>query len=100
MKILVTGVAGFIGSFLTRRLVEKGHDVIGIDNFDDFYSKKSKEFNLDLIRCCSNLKFENADAQKIFELLKNQRNESRGVKKSGNFEFSLAAASIRYRCPF
>lgn len=33
MKILITGVAGFIGSNLTQRLLEEGHEVIGIDNF-------------------------------------------------------------------
>ncbi len=34
MKILITGAAGFIGSNLTSRLLEKGHSVIGIDNLD------------------------------------------------------------------
>ena len=33
MKILVTGAAGFIGSHLSERLVDLGHEVIGIDNF-------------------------------------------------------------------
>jgi UDP-glucuronate decarboxylase len=33
MKILVTGAAGFLGSHLCERLVEKGHEVIGVDNF-------------------------------------------------------------------
>lgn len=49
MKILVTGSAGFIGSYTVRRLLSNGHDVVGIDNFDDFYNRKAKEFNLDLI---------------------------------------------------
>ena len=34
MKILITGVAGFIGSNLAKRLFEKGHSVIGIDNLN------------------------------------------------------------------
>ena len=33
MKILITGVAGFIGSNLAKKLLELGHEVIGIDNF-------------------------------------------------------------------
>lgn len=49
MKILVTGAAGFIGSFLTRELLLRGDDVVGIDNFSDYYKREAKEFNLDLI---------------------------------------------------
>ena len=37
MKILVTGSAGFIGSALSIRLLKDGHDVVGIDNFNDYY---------------------------------------------------------------
>jgi len=46
MRILVTGVAGFIGSTLTERLASDGHDVVGIDNFSDFYDRRIKESNL------------------------------------------------------
>lgn len=37
MKILVTGVAGFIGFHLVRRLAEQGNNIIGIDNINDYY---------------------------------------------------------------
>lgn len=37
MKLLVTGVAGFIGFHLARRLVEQGHEVVGIDNLNPYY---------------------------------------------------------------
>ena len=37
MKILVTGVAGFIGFHLVEKLVKEGHDIIGIDNINDYY---------------------------------------------------------------
>ena len=44
--ILLTGCAGFIGSHLTERLLADGHTVTGIDNFDDFYDRQTKETNL------------------------------------------------------
>ena len=37
MKILVTGSAGFIGSHITKRLVENKHEVVGIDCMNDYY---------------------------------------------------------------
>jgi UDP-glucuronate 4-epimerase len=36
MKILVTGTAGFIGMHLAHRLLNNGHTVIGVDNFNDY----------------------------------------------------------------
>lgn len=45
-QILVTGNAGFIGSHLTDNLVKRGNSVIGVDNFNDFYSPKFKEKNI------------------------------------------------------
>lgn len=50
MKLLITGIAGFIGSSLARRLVERGDTVLGIDNFDAFYSRATKEKNLESLR--------------------------------------------------
>ena len=40
MKILITGVAGFIGTNLSIYFLKKKHKVYGIDNFDDYNSKK------------------------------------------------------------
>lgn len=40
--ILVTGTAGFIGSHLAHRLLDAGHQVVGVDNFNDYYSVKLK----------------------------------------------------------
>ena len=52
MKFVITGAAGFIGFHLVKKLLDTGHDVIGIDNLNDYYdvklkrksSKTSKEF--------------------------------------------------------
>ena len=46
MKVVVTGAAGFIGSHLVDRVLETGHDVVGIDGFTDYYARKAKEGNL------------------------------------------------------
>ncbi|SDZ72973.1 Nucleoside-diphosphate-sugar epimerase [Bizionia paragorgiae] len=45
MRILVTGAAGFIGSHTCERLKEMGHDVIGFDNFNPYYSLELKQLN-------------------------------------------------------
>ncbi len=46
MKCLVTGVAGFVGSWLAEALVAEGHQVMGIDSFTDYYHRDLKENNL------------------------------------------------------
>ncbi len=46
MNILITGIAGFIGSHLGEKLISGGHTVLGIDNFDPFYPKNIKIENL------------------------------------------------------
>ena len=42
MKVALTGAAGFIGSTLADRLLQEGHHVVAIDNFDDYYSGKMR----------------------------------------------------------
>ena len=37
MKIFVTGTAGFIGSHLAHSLLDDGHEVVGLENFNDYY---------------------------------------------------------------
>ncbi len=56
-KILVTGVAGFIGFHLCKRLIERGDEVIGIDNINDYYDIKLKFDRLRQIEGCKNFQF-------------------------------------------
>ena len=50
MRILLTGGAGFIGSHLAERLIERGHRVVVLDNFNSFYDPRIKVRNLERIR--------------------------------------------------
>jgi len=50
MKVLVTGTAGFIGNHLSIRLLERGDEVIGIDNLNDYYDVNLKLARLDRIK--------------------------------------------------
>ncbi len=49
-RVLLTGVAGFIGSNLAERLTARGDEVVGVDNFDPFYARGVKEANLAVLR--------------------------------------------------
>lgn len=50
MKIFLTGGAGFIASHFAKKLLESGHSIVSIDNFDPFYDRKLKEKNLETLR--------------------------------------------------
>ncbi|MCH2132791.1 MAG: NAD-dependent epimerase [Phycisphaerales bacterium] len=50
MRVLVTGAAGFIGSFTTHRLLERGDEVVGLDNLNDYYDPTLKQARLDRIQ--------------------------------------------------
>ena len=61
MRVVVTGVAGFIGSHLSERLLAAGHEVVGVDCFADYYARARKEQNLDKSRSHDRFHFEAAD---------------------------------------
>lgn len=50
MKVLVTGAAGFIGSHVSLRLLERGDEVVGIDNLNDYYEVSLKEARLQRVK--------------------------------------------------
>jgi len=61
MKILVTGAAGFIGYHLARRLLERGDEVVGIDNLNDYYDVSLKTTRLEQLLPQKDFTFVKAD---------------------------------------
>ncbi|MEX5411664.1 NAD-dependent epimerase/dehydratase family protein [Atlantibacter hermannii] len=61
MKFLVTGAAGFIGFHVSERLLAAGHQVIGIDNLNDYYDVNLKLARLDLLKKHSAFRFDKID---------------------------------------
>ena len=61
MRIMITGAAGFIGSTLAIRLLERGDEVVGIDNLNDYYSVALKESRLARLSAYPNFRFERLD---------------------------------------
>ncbi|MDU6923905.1 NAD-dependent epimerase [Franconibacter helveticus 513] len=61
MKFLVTGAAGFIGFHVSERLLAAGHQVIGIDNLNDYYDVSLKQARLNLIENHPNFRFQKLD---------------------------------------
>jgi UDP-glucuronate 4-epimerase len=73
MKILVTGSAGFIGSMLSIRLLERGDEVVGIDNHNNYYDPKIKEARLERLVKYKNYKHYKTDLndnKKLSEIFK------------------------------
>ncbi len=61
MKVLVTGAAGFIGSNLAEKLARRGDDVVGLDNFNDYYDPRKKRANEKRLAAYPNFKMVEAD---------------------------------------
>ncbi len=74
MKYLVTGAAGFIGSAVSERLCAQGHEVIGIDNINDYYDINLKLARLDRIShpAFTFIKMDLADREGIADLFADQ----------------------------
>ena len=61
MRVLVTGAAGFIGYHVSKRLLDRGDEVIGVDNLNDYYDPKLKEARLALLEVREGFRFRQAD---------------------------------------
>jgi len=61
VKILVTGAAGFIGFHTTRKLLARGHEVVGLDNLNDYYDVNLKLGRLALLQKLPNFRFVKLD---------------------------------------
>ncbi|MEO7940196.1 MAG: SDR family NAD(P)-dependent oxidoreductase, partial [Burkholderiaceae bacterium] len=61
MKILVTGAAGFIGMTTTLRLLDRGDEVVGLDNLNDYYDVSLKQSRLDRLTSHPSFRFIKAD---------------------------------------
>ncbi len=61
MKILVTGAAGFIGSNLAEKLAKRGDEVVGLDNFNDYYDPAKKRANEKRLNSYPNFRMIEAD---------------------------------------
>ncbi|PMR73057.1 NAD-dependent epimerase [Billgrantia endophytica] len=57
MKLLITGMAGFIGHAVARRLSGQGHEIVGIDNLNDYYDVSLKQARLDDLAGCPDVSF-------------------------------------------
>ncbi len=96
MKCVVTGAAGFIGSALSKKLLSRGHRVVGIDNFSPYYAKALKKTNLDRLKGLKGFSFMEKDILRagLPELLKGAEYvfhlaAQAGVRSSWGEEFKI-----------
>ena len=76
MKYLVTGAAGFIGNFVAERLCGEGHEVVGLDNLNDYYDPALKLARLERIKHLDNFRFikmDISDRDGIAKLFKDEQ---------------------------
>jgi UDP-glucuronate 4-epimerase len=74
--ILVTGAAGFIGYHTSRHLLQRGDEVLGIDNINDYYDPKLKEARLALLRDFPRFRFQRidvADRERMADLFRREQ---------------------------
>lgn len=75
MKYLVTGSAGFIGSAVVEQLTDKGHQVVGVDNLNDYYDVALKEARLTRIESANFnlLELDIADRESVAQLFATEK---------------------------
>ena len=70
MTILITGVAGFVGSHLASKMLSQNLNVIGIDNLNNYYSVHLKKYRLKQLNKYKNFTFIKADLSKAINIEK------------------------------
>lgn len=91
MKILVTGAAGFIAACVCEKLLEKGEEVVGIDNMNDYYDVRLKEYRLNRLLKFPKFSFHKVDIENL--------NDLKIIFNTNSFRsvYNLAArAGVRY----
>ena len=63
MRVLVTGAAGFIGSFTSHFLLDRGDEVVGVDNLNDYYDVALKEARLERLESRDGFDFHVSEAK-------------------------------------
>lgn len=91
MKILVTGAAGFIGARLSERLLERGDQVVGLDNLNDYYDVNLKQARLERLQGHERFEFSHLDLEDRESILSLFANE--GFERVVNL---AAQAGVRY----
>jgi nucleoside-diphosphate-sugar epimerase len=65
MKVLLTGAAGFIGWQTAKELLSQGHTVVGVDNINDYYDPRIKEWRLEDLKGRENFSFHRVDIENL-----------------------------------
>jgi len=92
MKVLITGDAGFIGSQLSKRLLERGDEIVGLDNLNEYYDINLKKARLTQLKRYTKFRFiklELADRSGIAELFTREK-----FNRVANY--LAAQAGVRY----
>ena len=90
-NVLVTGAAGFIGYHLSKKLLEKGHCVIGLDNLNAYYDIRLKQARLERLHRFEKFSFYKADLS--------NRDEIKNIFQESDIEIAVnlaAQAGVRY----
>jgi UDP-glucuronate 4-epimerase len=91
LKILITGAAGFIGFHLSKRMLDDGYDIVGIDNLNPYYDVNLKQARISQLVDYNNFKFIKTDLA--------DRTEMEEIFRTGAFDVVVNLAAqpgVRY----
>jgi UDP-glucuronate 4-epimerase len=88
MTILITGAAGFIGFHTAQKLLGNGHEIVGLDNLNEYYSIKLKQNRINILEHHKNFSFVNGDIVDVASLIRG--------KKVTHVIHLAAQAGVRY----